>query len=112
VTEPKRSRGPRRWLLWVAVGAALVVGGVAGGLIVGATQSSSSAANLPVDLAKRVADEIIATGTVSHAFFGLQTVPIPPAAAGQAGADRRHVDEPQTKLGTARKNDISVRESW
>jgi putative serine protease PepD len=40
---------------------------------------------IPVDLAKAVADEIIATGRVTHAFFGLQTVPIPPAAAAQAG---------------------------
>ena len=40
---------------------------------------------IPVDLANRIADEIIATGTVTHAFFGLQTVPIPPAAAEQAG---------------------------
>ena len=40
---------------------------------------------IPVDLAKSVADEIIATGTVTHAFFGLQAVPIPPAAAQQAG---------------------------
>ena len=40
---------------------------------------------IPVDLAKRVADELIATGRVTHAFFGLQTAPIPPAAAEQAG---------------------------
>ena len=40
---------------------------------------------IPVVLANRIADEIIATGTVTHAFFGLQTVPIPPAAAEQAG---------------------------
>jgi putative serine protease PepD len=40
---------------------------------------------IPVDLAKRIADEIIATGRVTHAFFGPQTVPIPPAAAEQAG---------------------------
>ena len=32
-----------------------------------------------------IADEIIATGRVTHAFFGMQTVPIPPAAAAQAG---------------------------
>jgi len=38
---------------------------------------------IPVDLAKSIADEIIATGRVTHAF-GLQTVPIPPAAAAQA----------------------------
>ena len=40
---------------------------------------------IPVDLAKRIADEIIATGHVTHAFFGLSTLPIPPAAAEQAG---------------------------
>jgi putative serine protease PepD len=40
---------------------------------------------IPVDLAKSIADEIITTGTVTHAFFGLQTVPIPPAAAEEAG---------------------------
>src|SRR5262245_2317218 len=40
---------------------------------------------IPVDLAKSIADEIIATGRVTHAFFGLQTIPIPPAAAAQAG---------------------------
>src|SRR5439155_21006688 len=39
----------------------------------------------PVDLAKSIADEIIATGRVTHAFFGVQTTPIPPAAAAQAG---------------------------
>jgi putative serine protease PepD len=40
---------------------------------------------IPVDLAKRIAEEIISTGRVTHAFFGLVTVPIPPAAAEQAG---------------------------
>jgi putative serine protease PepD len=40
---------------------------------------------IPVDLAKSIADEIIATGRVTHTFFGLQTTPIPPAAAAQAG---------------------------
>src|SRR5215510_658915 len=40
---------------------------------------------IPVDLAKRIADEVIATGRVTHAFLGLQTVPIPPSAAEQAG---------------------------
>ena len=40
---------------------------------------------IPVDLAKSVSDEIIATGTVTHAFFGVQTVPIQPEAAAQAG---------------------------
>ena len=40
---------------------------------------------IPVDLAKTISDEIIATGRVTHAYFGLQTVPVPPAAAAQAG---------------------------
>ncbi len=40
---------------------------------------------IPVDLAKTISDEIIATGTVTHAYFGLQTLPIPPVAAAQAG---------------------------
>jgi putative serine protease PepD len=40
---------------------------------------------IPVDLAKTVSDEIIATGKVTHSFFGVQTVPIPPEAAAQAG---------------------------
>ena len=40
---------------------------------------------IPVDLAKTISDEIIDTGNVTHAFFGLSTVPIPPAAAAEAG---------------------------
>jgi putative serine protease PepD len=40
---------------------------------------------IPVDAAKTISAEIIATGQVTHAYFGLQTVPIPEAAAAQAG---------------------------
>ena len=40
---------------------------------------------IPVDLAKTISDEIISTGRVTHAFFGLQTVPIPQATAKEAG---------------------------
>lgn len=40
---------------------------------------------IPVDLAKTISDEIIATGTVTHAYFGLAVLPIPPAAAAEAG---------------------------
>jgi putative serine protease PepD len=40
---------------------------------------------IPVDLAKAVSDEIIATGSVTHAYFGIQVIQIPPAAAQQAG---------------------------
>jgi putative serine protease PepD len=38
---------------------------------------------IPVNLAMTIADEIIATGSVTHAYFGLGTVPIPAAAAAQ-----------------------------
>jgi putative serine protease PepD len=48
---------------------------------------------IPVDLAKTISTEIIDTGRVTHAFFGLQTAPIPPAAAQQAGVpEGLHVD--------------------
>jgi putative serine protease PepD len=40
---------------------------------------------IPVALAESVADEIIATGRVTHSFFGVQTVPVPAEAAAQAG---------------------------
>jgi putative serine protease PepD len=39
---------------------------------------------IPVDLAETIADEIIATGRVTHAFFGLQTAPVGPNVAAQA----------------------------
>ena len=42
---------------------------------------------IPVDFAMSIAQEIIETGTVTHANFGLQTVPIPPSAAAQAGTN-------------------------
>jgi putative serine protease PepD len=40
---------------------------------------------IPVDLAKTIADEIISTGTVTHAYFGLATVSLPEAAAAEGG---------------------------
>jgi len=40
---------------------------------------------IPVDLAKTISDEIISTGSVTHAYFGLQAVPLPTAAAEQGG---------------------------
>ena len=40
---------------------------------------------IPVDIAKAISDEIITTGQVTHAYFGLQTVPIPASAAAEAG---------------------------
>jgi putative serine protease PepD len=40
---------------------------------------------IPVNLATLVADEINTTGSVSHAYFGLQAVPISPALAARTG---------------------------
>lgn len=40
---------------------------------------------IPVDLAKSVSDELISTGRVTHAYFGLQATPIAPESAAQAG---------------------------
>ncbi len=52
-------------------------------------QSSSGSVGLgfaiPVDLAQAVANEIIETGKVTHAYFGIEVAQIPPAAAQQAG---------------------------
>jgi putative serine protease PepD len=48
-----------------------------------AGQSSAGSIGLgfaiPVNLAKRVADELIATGTVTHAYLGLEAQPVSPA---------------------------------
>lgn len=38
-----------------------------------------------MDIAKTISAELIAHGRATHAFFGLQTVPIPEASAAQAG---------------------------
>jgi putative serine protease PepD len=40
---------------------------------------------IPVDLATSIADELISTGRVTHAFFGMQTVPLPASQAASAG---------------------------
>jgi putative serine protease PepD len=39
---------------------------------------------IPVELAKGVADEIIATGKVTHSYLGLQVTAVPPPSAGGA----------------------------
>ena len=68
-----------------------LIGVPSAGATVPTENGGSSAGNIgigfaiPVDIAKTISDEIIATGTVTHAFFGLQTVPIPEAAAAEAG---------------------------
>jgi putative serine protease PepD len=41
---------------------------------------------IPVDIAKTISDEIITHGRAIHAYFGLQTVPLPEGTAAEAGA--------------------------
>jgi putative serine protease PepD len=43
---------------------------------------------IPVDLAEPIANEIISTGRVTHAYFGLESLPIPAHAAAQAGVSQ------------------------
>lgn len=40
---------------------------------------------IPVDVAKSISGQLIANGRATHSFFGLQTLPVPEAAAAQAG---------------------------
>jgi putative serine protease PepD len=46
---------------------------------------------IPVDLAKAVSDEIIATGTVTHAYFGLGAMTVPAAGGSDGGVYLRSV---------------------
>jgi putative serine protease PepD len=51
----------------------------------GSTGSIGIGFAIPADVAQSIANEIIATGSVSHGYFGLAVVTMPPAAAKQAG---------------------------
>jgi putative serine protease PepD len=68
-----------------------LVGVPSAGATVPNPSGGSSAGNIgigfaiPVDIAKTISDEIIATGQATHSYFGLQTVPIPDSAATQGG---------------------------
>jgi putative serine protease PepD len=68
-----------------------LIGIPSAGATVPTENGGSSAGNIgigfaiPVDLAKTISNEIITTGQVTHAYFGLQTAPIPPSAAQEAG---------------------------
>jgi putative serine protease PepD len=46
----------------------------------GSTGSIGLGFAIPVDIAKAISDEIIATGTVTHSYFGVRVVTIPPSA--------------------------------
>lgn len=58
---------------------------------------------IPVNLAMTIADEIISTGSVTHAYFGLGAVPIPPSAAAQAGVPEGLYIQTVTPGGPAAK---------
>jgi putative serine protease PepD len=68
-----------------------LVGVPSAGATVPNPQGGSSSGNIgigfaiPSDFAKEIADEIIATGTVSHGFFGLTVVPVGNAQTGSTG---------------------------
>lgn len=68
-----------------------LIGVPSAGASIPSTSGESSGGNIglgfaiPVDLAKTISGEIISTGHVTHAFFGVQTQPIEPQAAQQAG---------------------------
>jgi putative serine protease PepD len=68
-----------------------LVGVPTAGATVPSTSGESAGGNIglgfaiPVDAAKTVANEIISTGRATHAYFGLETMPIPQSAATQAG---------------------------
>ena len=68
-----------------------LIGVPSAGATVPNPEGGSSAGNvglgfaIPVDIAKAIANEIISTGRVSHAYFGIATLPLPADAAAQAG---------------------------
>jgi len=82
VGEPRRPRSPRRWLLWVALGTALVVGGVAGGLIVGTTQSSGSSVTSGSSTASHTESACPVTSVADQVVPSVVTI----AAGGPSGA--------------------------
>jgi putative serine protease PepD len=56
-----------------------------GGLGGGSSGSIGLGFAIPVDLAKAISDEIIATGTVTHSYFGVSVVTVPPSVATASG---------------------------
>jgi putative serine protease PepD len=81
VNQAKHSRNSRRWLLWALVGTALVVGGVAGGLIVGATQSSGSSVSPGASAASSTASACPVTSVADQVVPSVVTI----AASGPGG---------------------------
>ena len=82
MSESRHARRPRRWLLWVALGTALVVGGVAGGLIVGATQSSGSSVSSGTSASSSTASACPVTPVANQVIPSVVTI----AASGPSGS--------------------------
>ena len=57
----------------------------------GSTGSIGLGFAIPVDLAKAISDEIIATGTVTHSYFGVRAVTLPPSASSSGSASGVYV---------------------
>jgi putative serine protease PepD len=51
----------------------------------GSTGSIGIGFAIPIDVAKAISDEIIATGSATHSYFGMAVATMPPAAAKQVG---------------------------
>lgn len=68
-----------------------LVGVPTAGAVVPSSSGEASGGNIglgfaiPVDLAMPIADELISTGRVGHAYFGLDTVPVPAEVSVQSG---------------------------
>jgi putative serine protease PepD len=68
-----------------------LIGVPTAGAVVPSSSGEASGGNIglgfaiPVDLAMPIAEEIISTGRVSHAYFGLQTAPISSEVSAQSG---------------------------
>jgi putative serine protease PepD len=68
-----------------------LVGVPTAGATVPSTSGESSGGSIglgfaiPVDVAKTISEELITHGRAIHAFFGVQTLPIPEASAAEAG---------------------------
>src|SRR5215831_12813192 len=86
MSESRHPRSSRRWLLWVALGAALVVGGVAGGLIVGATQSSGSTVSPGTSAASSTASACPVTSVADQVIPSVVTIAASGAAGGGTGS--------------------------
>ena len=81
VSESGHARGPRQWLLWVAAGVVLVVGGVVGALTASAAQSSGSGISSPASASSSTASACPVTSVAEKVVPSVVTI----AARGPGG---------------------------